>query len=170
VGRAIIRGGELRLIAGAKFFLISRETYGEFSLEVDARIPTSGNSGIGFGVAQDRRGVRGLQADVDAANRNWAGGLFDMSRGWVAKPSRRPPRDPSGWDHYRLQVSGRHVQIWVNGVETVSHHLTSIPRGPIAFQHHGNGGVYRFRNLTITSVSASLAPLSSYSSSPEDRE
>ncbi len=148
-GRAYAKNGEVFLAGPKKFFLVSLNTYQNFVLEADVKIPVAGNSGFQFRSRYGHDLVRGYQADVDSTPRNWAGGLWFEGRNWIARPSHPAPVKVGRWNHYVVSAIGNHIQISVNGVTTVDVHSDIDSSGHIALQDHGGEGVYAFRNVMI---------------------
>lgn len=148
-GHAVVKNGVVMMAGDRKFFLVSQANYKDFVLELDARIPTEGNSGIQFRSRYGRNWVQGYQADIDTGHRNWAGGLWYEGRGWIVRPPHRAPVHPGKWNHYRVEAIGDHIRILVNGVVTVDTHNSRDSDGHIALQDHGGPGVYQFRNVRI---------------------
>ena len=66
-------------------YLCTKKLYGDFILEVDVKMEVGLNSGIQFrSLSHDNGEVYGYQAEIDASDRKWSGGIFDQSRrGWV---------------------------------------------------------------------------------------
>ncbi len=155
-GRAVVRNGEVRLIGNDKFFLVSKQTFSDFILEADAFVPPSGNSGIQFRSQYRYNFVRGYQADVDTAARNWAGGLYFQGRGWLERANPRAPIARGKWNRYRIEAIGDHIQIFVNNVQTVDYQdARGAASGHLALQNHGGQGVVvRFRNVRIKEIAA----------------
>jgi hypothetical protein len=116
----------------------------------DVLIPQQGNSGLEFRSHYRHNSINGYQADVDTAARNWAGGLWSQSRGWLARPSRRAPVVPGHWNHYEVDAIGDHVRIVVNNTVTVDTYNNVFTDGHIALQDHGSkDALYRFKNVLI---------------------
>jgi hypothetical protein len=104
--------------------------------------------------------VSGYQADLGA---NTDGNLYDESRrnrnlAEAKKETREEALRPGNWNDYRIRAEGAHIQIWLNGVQTVDYteRDESIPhRGIMALQIHG--GAYtrvQYRNLLIEELPA----------------
>ncbi|MHC4836916.1 MAG: 3-keto-disaccharide hydrolase [Planctomycetota bacterium] len=124
-------------------FLVSRETYADFELEVELRID-GGNSGIQVRSAVDPEAARvvGYQIEVDPSERAWSGGLYDEGRrGWLdpneGKEEARAAFDPAGWNHYRIRCEGDRIQSWVNGVPCADWRDDMDAEGHVALQVHG---------------------------------
>jgi len=123
-------------------FLVSREVFGDFELEVDVKMITEGNSGIQFRSHVVDGRLRGYQAEIDPTDRRWSGGIYDEGRrGWLdgleGDEAARAAFDKEGWNRYRIRCVGPHLQVWVNGVQTADLLDAADLTGHIAFQIHG---------------------------------
>lgn len=148
-GRAVVKNGQVLLSGSKKFFLVTKANYSNFIMQADVLIPPDGNSGIQFRSLAFHNLVMGYQADMDTGNRNWAGGLWDEPKGWLARPAHRAPVVAGRWNHYQLEAIGNHIVITVNGKVTVDTHSNLASTGRIALQDHGGPGTYHFRNVEI---------------------
>jgi hypothetical protein len=146
-------------------FLATRKQFGNFELRLQYKVEgTNGfvNGGVQFWsqrVPNDFE-VSGYQADLGA---NTDGNLYDESRrnrnlAEAKKETREEALRPGNWNDYRIRAEGAHIQIWLNGVQTVDYteRDESIPhRGIMALQIHG--GAYtrvQYRNLLIEELPA----------------
>jgi hypothetical protein len=146
-------------------FLATRKQFGNFELRLQYKVEgTNGfvNGGVQFWsqrVPNDFE-VSGYQADLGA---NTDGNLYDESRrnrnlAEAKKETREEALRPGNWNDYRIRAEGAHIQIWLNGVQTVDYteRDESIPhRGIMALQIHG--GAYtrvQYRNLLIEKLPA----------------
>lgn len=168
--------GEIHLTADKKFFLVTEKDYGDFVFEAEIRLPEGqANSGFMFRCHVEKNKVYGYQAEVDGSDRCWSGGLYDEGRrGWVWPSDSKRSKDKSmlsyeeeskahfkkpevkgalkrtGWNKYRIECRGDHIQVFVNGVKTTDIKDSTDAKGPIGIQHHGEKGqTYKFRNLRI---------------------
>lgn len=164
-GEARVVNGEIHLTADKKFFLVTEKTYSDFIFEAEVKLPEGkSNSGFMFRCHVKPNKVWGYQAEVDASERAWSGGLFDEARrGWLhpLKPNDSPSADAFrektkgsfrryDWNKYRIQAEGTRLRIWVNGVLCTDYTDGMDAEGYIGLQHHGEDGqVYCFRNIRI---------------------
>lgn len=74
------------------------------------------------------------------------------------KATREKRLKPGDWNDYRIRAEGAHIQIWLNGVQTVHYTETDadIPRhGIIALQIHGGAFTkVQYRNLVLEELPA----------------
>jgi hypothetical protein len=153
------------VVASPNSFLGTREEFGDFILEYEAKLDAPMNSGVQIrGLSspsiQDGR-VYGYQIEIDPTDRAWTGGLYDEARrGWMhpvyGPEAARKAFKMGEWNRFRVEAIGTSIRSWVNGVPVanVVDDLTS--RGFIALQVHsiGNdatkaGQTVRFRNIRI---------------------
>ncbi len=167
---------EIRLTADKKFFLCTKEVYGDFIFTGEVFLPQGkANSGFMFRAHVEPNNVYGYQAEVDGSDRRWSGGLYDEGRrGWIwpsiegrtkeekflvhseesqahfAKPEVAAALKRNDWNKYEITCRGSQIQIKVNGIVTTRFEDDTDAEGHIAIQHHGEDGqVYRFRNLFL---------------------
>ena len=124
-GEASVVDNEIVLTGEKKFFLVSKESYKDFELEVEVFVPEGGNSGIQFRSHYRPNRLWGYQAEVDTSDRQWAGGLYEEGRrGWLV-----PLKDNAEaqgafkngqWNKYFIKALGDQIEIRVNGITTVS--------------------------------------------------
>jgi len=176
-GVAEVKDGEIHLTADRKFFLVTKETYGDFVFEGEVHLPEGqANSGFMFRAHVEKNRVFGYQAEVDGdVKRKWSGGLYDEGRrAWFISPAKADPKKAAGaaavgqvdeaafraragdafkrndWNKYRITCRGKKLTIEVNGVVTSDCEDGVDASGVIGIQHHGEkGATYRFRNLKI---------------------
>jgi putative heme-binding domain-containing protein len=112
--------------------------------------------------------VSGYQADLGAG---YDGALYDESRRkkMLARPSNEvleKARKPLGeWNDYHIRAEGPHIQIWLNGVQTVDFTETEPgidTTGIIAVQIHGGAtSVVAYKDFVITELPATQPELKS---------
>ena len=128
-------------------FLCTKKPYGDFELRLKCKLtPASGNAGIQFRSARipDHFEVRGYQADM---GQGWWGKLYDESRRAKVLAEPKPGvvekvLKPGEWNEYRIRCRGDHIELWLNGVQTVDYTEPekSLPAtGIIGLQIHGGG-------------------------------
>jgi hypothetical protein len=102
-------------------YLWTKETYGDFVLELEFKVPEQANSGVFFRTADLADPVySGLEMQVansfgrpTTSRGGTAGALYDL-----VAPSKNPVRKPGEWNQVRIFCKGPRVEIAVNG-ETV---------------------------------------------------
>ena len=157
VGRAVV--------GSPNSFLCTREQFGDFVLEYEARETRDLNSGVQIrsiaNPAIQNGRVHGYQVEIDPSPRAWSGGIYDESRrGWLHPLTDQPAAQRAfrrgEWNRYRVEAIGPSIRTWVNGVPAADILDDLTPRGIIALQVHsiGNdsskaGATTSFRNIRI---------------------
>lgn len=151
-------------------WLATKETFGDFILEYEAKADPKLNSGVMIrGLSRkDYRGgkVHGYQAEIDSSPRAWSGGIYDEERrGWLNPLTRDPAAQRAfrvgDWNRFRVEAIGSSIRTWVNGVPAANLVDAMTPRGFIALQVHSVpddpamvGLEARFRNIRILTKDA----------------
>jgi hypothetical protein len=153
-------------------YLWTRETYGDFILELEFKIPEQANSGIFFRTSDLKDPVyTGIEMQVansygreQLSRTGTAGAIYDCQA-----PSKNAVRKPGEWNQVRLTCRGSRIQVVLNGEQVVDMDLdrwteaqknpdgskNKFPRamkdfarsGHIGLQDHGRPVWYR--NLRI---------------------
>jgi len=142
-------GGSLTEKVPHNEFLATTKSYANFELRLKFKlVGTEGfiNGGVQFRSQRipNHFEMIGYQADEGDG---YYGSLYDESR--RKKTLATPDKDlidkalkKGEWNDYRIRCEGRHIQLWVNGVQTVDYTEPdeSIEQnGLIGLQIHGNG-------------------------------
>ena len=162
--------------------LITRDTFGDFELELEWQIAPGGNSGILYRVVDDPEAYEAVyftgpeyQLLDDSAYAAEATPLqmTGANYGMHAAPEARPA-PPGAWNHSRIRVEGNTVTHWLNGQQIVQYELGSpdwealvaagkwkdfpdygrARSGHIALQDHGHEA--RFRQVRVRRLGRSL--------------
>ena len=149
-------------------FLCSKQRYTDFEMVVDVKLVGEGrNAGVQFRSERvpESSEVRGYQAD---AGRAWQrpvwGALYDESRRRKMLVDPDPEKiaktlRPDDYNELRIRCVGSKIEIFLNGVQTVSYLETEsdIPdRGVIGLQiHSGPASEAWYRNPRIRTLSDS---------------
>ncbi|MEM9252261.1 MAG: family 16 glycoside hydrolase [Planctomycetota bacterium] len=152
--------------SGGNTFLLTEDTYGDFELTYEIKVPYKAlNSGVQVrshvdgGIGQRDGRVRGYQVEGDQNDRAYSGGIFDEGRrGWLAplvdKPYARRAWKPDEWNEITVVARGPVIETWVNGVPAARVMDALSDEGHIGLQVHGIGGddsrpQVQFRNLRL---------------------
>lgn len=155
-----IVGGSLVKKQEKNNFLCTIKRYANFDLRLKIKLTgTNGfiNSGIQFRSERvpGSHEVAGYQADFGAGH---DGALYDESRRkkFLARPDDSLLNRNSQvgeWHDYRIRARGNHIELWVDGIQTVDYTETEqglLGNGVIGLQVHGNGvAEVRFKDLVI---------------------
>jgi len=162
-----IVGGSLTEKVTQNEFLATKKSYRDFDLTLKFKLTgTEGfvNSGVQFRsvrIANPPNEMKGYQADI--GDPEWWGALYDESRrnkvlvkSDMAKLA--PVLKKNDWNEYRVRCEGPHIQLWINGVQTVDYTEpeSDIPQeGNIAVQIHGGAKAeVRFKDIAIEELNA----------------
>ncbi len=126
-------------------FLSTKQEYGDFELRLKFKLLGKGaNAGVQLRSRRipDHHEMRGYQADL---GEGWWGCLYDESRRnrVLAGPDKAELAKVlklDDWNDYRIRCEGRHIQLWINGLQTVDYTEPDEKleqRGLIAVQIHG---------------------------------
>jgi N-sulfoglucosamine sulfohydrolase len=149
--------GEIHILSKQNLWLVHEKEFKNFELEVEALMPSEGgyNSGIGFRCVGDKK-PKGYQCELADAK---SGMIYAIGKGWVFPEAKEDqaqyPKthaktfNKGQWNHFRVRAEGPRIQIWVNGIQTADIENDWFAAGHVALQHHGKGGVHRFRNVRI---------------------
>ncbi len=144
VEQGAIVGGNLATKLDHNEFLATRAAFGDFELRLKFKVRGEKvNAGIQFRSHRLPGGphVSGFQADL---GEGYWGSLYDESRRnkTLARPDAEAVKKvlrPGDWNEYVIRAQGPHIQLWINGLQTVDYKETDpaiAPRGIIALQIH----------------------------------
>jgi len=153
-------GGTLKATVPRNDFLCTIRNYTNFVLKVKFRlVGTAGfiNGGVQFR-SQRAPGFEASGYQADMGDPNWWGCLYDESRrnkvlvqANEEEVKRHLKHD--GWNDYTLRCEGPHIQLWINGYQTVDYieKDPAIPNfGIIGLQIHGGGKAEAsYKDITI---------------------
>ena len=153
-------GGSLAEKVPHNEFLATTRQYGNFELRLKFKL--TGSDGMINGGVQFRSQrianhfeMIGYQADL---GEGYYGSLYDESRrkkvlAAADKEALAKVLKLNEWNDYRIRCEGRHIQLWINGVQTVDYTEPDEAieqTGFIAVQIHGGGKAEaRYRDLVI---------------------
>jgi hypothetical protein len=107
-------------------FLCTKAEYGDFELKLKFKLVGDGaNAGVQVRSQRipNHHEVRGYQADM---GEGWWGSLYDESRrnkilAAADKAVIAEVLKPNDWNDYTIRCEGPHVQLWINGRQTVDY-------------------------------------------------
>lgn len=136
-------------------WLCSEKTYGDFVLEYEAKLESSGNSGVQVRSRIDAKDLMtGYQFDLDRTCPS-TGRLYDEARRKLLQdvPLRSEARaalKADDWNRVRLECVGDRLRSWVNGVAIVDYRDPVDLSGIVALQvHSGKEAKIRWRSVRI---------------------
>jgi len=145
-------------------FLCTKESFGDFILEFEAKVEPGLNSGVqirSLSTEEYKDGrVHGYQVEIDPSERAWSAGIYDEARrGWLYPLTRNPKGSEAFkngvWNHFRVEAIGDHIDTWINGVQCANLVDDMTSEGFIALQVHGihskeqEGLTVRWRGIRI---------------------
>lgn len=148
-------------------FLCSRETYGDFILELEFKVDSRLNSGVQIRShstpAYLDGTVHGYQVEIDPSPRAWTGGIYDESRrGWLYTLDRPDQEEARGafkneeWNKFRIEAIGPNIKTWLNDIPVANLLDDETAEGFIALQLHSipddsslQESCVSFRNIRI---------------------
>ncbi len=146
-------------------FLATRDQFGDFILEYEAKLDNGLNSGVQIRSLSDpdynKGKLYGYQVELDASPRAWTGGIYDESRrGWLynleCNPEAKKAYKTEAWNQFRVEAIGKNIRVWLNNIPTADIIDDVTARGVIALQVHSigddrakDGKMVRFRNIRI---------------------
>lgn len=148
---------------GPNTFLRTEKTYGDFILELDAKLDIPGNSGIQFRSHQKEGDGRvfGYQCEIDPSKRAWTAGIYDEARrGWLFPLTGHPEAQKAfkldDWNHFVIEARGPHLKTTLNGVPCADLLDTMDMEGFLALQvHQGKEGRIRWKNIRLKDLGQS---------------
>jgi hypothetical protein len=156
-------GGNLKEKLAHNEFLCTTKEYGDFELRLKAKLlGDNANGGVQIRSRRvpNNHEVAGYQADLAAG---YWGCLYDESRrnriltGPSAEMQKKIAK-PNDWNDYVIRCEGRHIQLWLNGQQTVDYTEPeeSIPqKGIIGLQIHGGPASEAwYKDITIRELKA----------------
>lgn len=157
-----IVAGSLEKSIPVNHFLCTKADFEDFDLTLEVKLEGEGaNAGIQFRTKRipNDTEVSGYQADM---GEGYWGCLYDESRRnkVLAKPDEETLKKalkPNDWNTYRIRAEGPHIQLWLNGVQTVDYVEKDdgiARRGIIGLQiHAGKPSIARYRNILLHPLS-----------------
>lgn len=138
-------GGTLKEPIPHNEFLCSKKEYGDFELRLKFKVLGKGaNAGIQLRSRRvpNHHEVSGYQADLGDS---WWGSLYDESRRnktlvKADEAKLKPLLKLDDWNDYTIRCEGKHIQLWINGLQTVDYTEPDDAieqRGIIGLQIHG---------------------------------
>ncbi len=170
-----VEEGALTLTKKGGGYIVTKEAFGDFELQLEWKISEAGNSGVLFHVSEDYKNVYETGPEVQVLDderhpdaKKGAEGTHKAGANYDLMPPLKNAVKPAGeWNRFRLKVKRGHVQHWLNGKKVQDYQLGSpewqslvdkskfavMPQygkfrsGHIALQDHGNR--VWFRNIRV---------------------
>ncbi|MGI4022640.1 MAG: 3-keto-disaccharide hydrolase [Janthinobacterium lividum] len=172
VGTTVINSGNS--------FLVTKEAYRDFVLELDAKIESAeSNSGIQIRSHFDTEGhkgkVYGQQVEFDPSTRSWSGGVYDEDRRQWLYPLDLNAKAKTAfklgqYNHIKIECIGNETKTWINQIP-IAYVVDTLDReGFIGLQVHAvttqeqAGKKVYFKNIHIqtTNLKPAVFPADIY--------
>ena len=148
---------ELHLLSKTNVWVTTKIEMADFEAELEVFLPEEPgfNSGLAFRCQGAKGKPKGYQIEID---RKIPGGIYGIGLGgWLSQ--KKGPLKEGQWNHFRVIAQGNHLRTFVNG-QPVSDILEKKQlKGYFAIQHHGKGGVVKFRKIRARELPAKTTAL-----------
>jgi len=148
--------GELHLLANKNVWVTTELEMSDFEVELEVFLPKEPafNSGLAFRCTGAKGKPKGYQIEID---RKIPGGIYGIGLGgWLSKE--KGTLKENEWNHFRVIALGDRIQTFVNGKPVADIREKKQLKGFFGIQHHGKGGVVRFRNLRARELPRTKRP------------
>ncbi|MDF1811695.1 MAG: sulfatase-like hydrolase/transferase [Verrucomicrobiales bacterium] len=167
-----VENGEIHLDSEKNCWVTSDREMANFEAEVEVLTPgdatTSGfNSGFAFRCINETGKPKGYQVEIDGKIPGMSGGVFGIGLGGWLYPKNEEKAHfteqiqevikKGEWNHYRVICQGPKITTFVNGKKIAEVESSASLKGFFAIQHHGKGGVVKFRNIRARELPDSTA-------------
>ncbi|MEN8694996.1 MAG: 3-keto-disaccharide hydrolase [Akkermansiaceae bacterium] len=146
------KDGELHLLSKTNVWVMTELEMGDFEAELEVLLPKEEgfNSGLAFRCQGKKGKPKGYQIEID---RKLPGGVYGIGLGgWLSRAQGKIKEGE--WNHFKVQAVGPRIQTWVNGVLVSDLKNTKQLCGSFGIQHHGKGGVVKFRKMRVRALEA----------------
>lgn len=143
--------GELHLLSKTNVWVVSKLELADFEVELEVFLPEEPgfNSGLAFRCQGDKGKPKGYQVEID---RMLPGGIYGIGLGgWLSR--NKGELQEGRWNHFRVRAHGDLIQTWVNGKPVSEIREKRQLKGYFGIQHHGKGGVVKFRKIRVRDLS-----------------
>ncbi len=160
-GDAQVVDGEIHMVSkGKNLWLVHNQTFENFEFEAQAFMPEDDyNSGIAFRATDKGAKPIGYQCEIWSKK---TGSIYGIGKGTVLPASEKEWDSfyqvagdcfkAGQWNTIRIRCEGTHIQIWVNDHQTADINNELWKSGVFALQHHGKGGVHKFRQIRVRTL------------------
>jgi hypothetical protein len=149
--------GEIHLYSKRNVWVLSHQKMNDFEVECEVKIPLDFkgfNSGLGFRMSGGENKPQGYQCEID---RSKPGGIYGIGLGGWLYPTKTTLQEYQvrsknlfkleEWNHFRVFCKGSKAKTFLNHKLIAEVHGLATRKGFFGIQHHGKGGVVRFRNI-----------------------
>jgi hypothetical protein len=162
----VSKEGELLLETDKNVWVTSDLKLADFIAELEVKLPKrekpNFNSGLAFRCIGETGKPKGYQAEVDGKKPGTSGGVYGIGLGGWLYPKKDGMKEflaktkgifkHEEWNTIRVKAVGPRIQTWVNGKPISDVKDSQSLKGYFGIQHHGGGGVVRFRNIRVKNL------------------
>lgn len=156
------KDGELHLLSTNNVWVTSDRKMSDFEAEVEVLLPEDAvsaklNSGFAFRCVGEEGKPKGYQCEIEGVVPGETGGVFGIGLGGWLYPGKGQKDEflsriegvvkEGDWNHYRVVCQGKKITTFVNGKKIAELEDEQSLAGYFGIQHHGKGGLIRFRNI-----------------------
>lgn len=154
--------GEIHLLSKNNVWVVSDRSMKDFEVELEILLPEDAvemklNTGLAFRLSGESGKPKGYQCEIEAPSPGQNGGVYGIGLGgWLY-----PPKGEEGafkneiegvvndgeWNTYKVVCQGPSITTYVNGKKISEIEDGQQLEGYFGIQHHGKGGMIRFRNV-----------------------
>ena len=162
--------GELHLLSKNNVWVTSDRKMADFVFEAEVLMPDDAedagfNSGLAFRCIGETGKPKGYQCEIDGPYPGETGGIFGIGLGGWLYPKKGDKAEHreritaalkrGDWNCYRIQCEGKRLRTWVNDTLISDIEDGQSMSGYFGIQHHGKGGVVKFRKLRVKDLAKS---------------
>lgn len=149
--------GELHLLSRTNVWVTSKIEMSDFEAELEVFLPKEPgfNSGLAFRCSGAKGKPKGYQIEID---RKAPGGIYGIGLGgWLTK--KKGTLKEGQWNHFRVIAQGNRIETFVNGNPIADIREEKQLKGYFGIQHHGKGGVVKFRKIRVRKLDSKTSSL-----------
>ena len=149
--------GELHLLSKTNVWVTSKIEMDDFEAELEVFLPEEPgfNSGLAFRCSGVKGKPKGYQIEID---RKAPGGIYGIGLGgWLTK--QKGILKEGQWNHFRVIAQGNRIETFVNGNPVADIREGKQLKGYFGIQHHGKGGVVKFRKIRARKLESKTSTL-----------
>ncbi|MDF1823411.1 MAG: sulfatase-like hydrolase/transferase [Verrucomicrobiales bacterium] len=154
--------GEIHLLSTENVWVISDLSMNDFEVELEVLLPddaaeTKLNTGLAFRLHGETGKPKGYQCEIEAPSPGQNGAVYGIGLGgWLYPENGKGAafdQSISGvikdgdWNTYKVVCQGPSITTYVNGKQISAFEDSQQLEGYFGIQHHGKGGMIRFRNV-----------------------
>ena len=156
------KDGEMHLFSKRNVWVVSKEKMKNFEVECEVKIPLDYkgfNSGLGFRLSGGEGKPKGYQCEIDQSK---PAGIYGIGMGGWLHPTntnleiyQRKIKDlfvAERWNHFRVICNGTKCITFLNGHKIAEINSVKEVVGHFGIQHHGKGGIVKFRNIKVKKI------------------